>query len=272
MILNFQELPASEVKSRSRIAAAEEALGKREVERMLAFSSYLFGFSRQDVAQAFNYKVPGLMSMIQRVFDEGPHAFMQTQGPRPVSSPGTAPRESVAPTKSLPQDGREAEVRDQVMSLKLNAPMTIEIPFDPTRPADQIFILKCQSAGLLRVQQVADFLNKTPNQIQHMRRKLEETGSVEAVSDLRQGQQQAYKFTEEAQSELLYHLFEDLVEFRSISSIRIHDKIQKALKLEVSDRTIRNYLDELGLPRVKERLIDLAKKKIPSSQLGGMAK
>lgn len=267
MILNFQELLASEVKSRSRIAAAEEALGKREVERVLAFSSYLFGFSRQDVAQAFNYTVPGLMSMIQRVFDEGPHAFMRTQGRRPVSSPGTAPRESVAPTKSI-----EAEVRDQVMSLKLNAPMTLEIPFDSTRPADQIFILKCQSAGLLRVQQVADFLNKTPNQIQHMRRKLEETGNVEAVSDLRQGQQQAYKFTEKAQSELLYHVFEDLLEFKSISSIRIHDKMQKAIKLEVSDRTIRNYLDELGLPRVKERLIDLAKKKIPSSQLGGMVK
>lgn len=272
MILNFQELPASEVKSRSRVAAAEEALGKREVERMLAFSSYLFGLSRQDVAQAFHYTVPGLMSMIQRVFEQGSQAFMQTQGPRPVASPSTAPRESVAPTKSVPQGGIEAAVRDQVMSLKLNAPMTLEIPFDPTRPADQIFILKCQSAGLLRVQQVATFLNKTPNQIQHMRRKLEETGSVEAVSDLRQGQQQAYKFTEEAQSELLYHVFEDLVEFRSISSIRIHNKMQKTLKLEVSDRTIRNYLDELGLPRVKERLIDLAKKKIPSSQLGGMAK
>jgi len=270
MILNFQELTASEVKSRSRIAAAEEALGKRDVERMLAFSSYLFGFSRQDVAQAFNYTVPGLMSMIQRVFEEGPQAFMQTQGPRPLSSPSTAPRESAAPTKSI--EAIDAEVRDQVMSLKLNAPMTLRIPFDPARPADQIFILKCQSAGLLRVQHVADFLNKTPNQIQHMRRKLEATGSVEAVSDLRQGQQQAYKFTEEAQSELLYHVFEDLIESRSISSIRIHDKIQKALKLEVSDRTIRNYLDDLGLPRVKERLIDLVKKKIPSSQLGGMVK
>ena len=173
MILNFQELTASAVKSQSRIAAAEEALGKREVERMLAFSSYLFGFSRQDVAPAFNYTVPGLMSMIQRVFEEGPQAFMQTQGPRPASSPSTAPRESAAPTKSAPQGGIEAEVRDQVMSFKLNAPMTLEIPFDPARPADRIFILTCQRAGLLRVQQVADFLNKTPNQIQHMRRKAE---------------------------------------------------------------------------------------------------
>lgn len=272
MILNFQELTASEVKSRSRIAAAEEALGKREVERMLAFSSYLLGFSRQDIAPAFNYTVPGLRSMIQRVFEEGPQAFVQTQGPRPVSLPSPAPRQFVASTKSVPHGGIEAEVRDQALRLKLNAPMTLEMPFDPARPADQVFILKCQSAGLLRVQQAAEFLNKTPNQIQHMRRKLEETGSVEAVSDLRQGQQQAYKFTEEAQSELLYHVFEDLIEFRSISSIRIQDKIQKALNLEVSDRTIRNYLDELGLPRVKERLIDLAKKKIPSFQLGGMAK
>jgi len=270
MILNFQELAASEVKSRARIAAAEEALGKREVERMLAFSSYLLGFSRQDIAQAFNYTVPGLSSMIQRVFEEGPQAFIQTQGPRPVSSPSMAQRESGSPTKTA--EAIEVEIRDQVMSLKLNAPMTLQIPFDPTRPADQIFVLKCQSAGWLRVQQAADFLNKTPNQIQHMRRKLEETGSVEAVVDLRQGQQRAYKFTEEAQSELLYHLFEDLVEFRSISSIRIHDKLQKALKLEVGDRTIRNYLDDLGLPRVKERLLDLVKKKIPSSPLGGMVK
>lgn len=267
MILNFQELAASEVKAQSRLAAAEEALGKRTVERILAFSSYLFGFAREDIAQAFNYSVPGLMSMVQRVYEEGSQAFMHTQGPRPVSLPSTAQPEPVSLTR--PAEAIEVAVRDQVLNLKLNTPMTLQIPFDPTRPADQIFVLKCQSAGLLRVQQAADFLSKTPNQIQHMRRKLEETGGVEAVLDLRQGQQQAYKFTEQAQSELLYYLFEDLVEFRSISSVRIHDKIQHNLKLEVSDRTIRNYLDELGLPAVKERLIDLAKKKISPSPVGG---
>jgi transposase len=269
VILNFQELATSEVKAQSRLAAAEEALGKRAVERMLAFSSYLLGFSREDIAQAFNYTVPGLMSMVQRVYEEGPLAFLQTQGPRPVSSPSTVQRQPAALAK--PAEAIEVEVRDQVMSLKLNVPMTLQIPFDPTRPADQIFVLKCQSAGWFRVQQAAEFLDKTPNQIQHMRRKLEATGSIEAVLDLRQGQQQAYKFTEEARSELLYYLFEDLVEFRSISSIRIHDKIQKTLKVEVTDRTIRNYLDELGLPGVKERLIELAKKKIPPARVGGTA-
>ena len=269
MTLNFQELAASEVKAQSRMATAEEALGKRAVERMLAFSSYVLGFSRQDVAQAFNYSVPGLMSMVQRVYKEGPVAFLQTQGPRPVSSSHAVQREAAVLAK--PAEAIEVEVRDQSMSLKLNAPTTLQIPFDPTRPADQLFVLKCQSASWFGVQQAAEFLDKTPNQIQHMRRKLEVTGNVEAVLDLRQGQQQAYKFTEEARAELLYCLVEDLVESRSISSIRIHDKIRKTLNLEVTDRTIRNYLDELGLPKVKERLIEFAKKKIPPFPRGGTA-
>jgi hypothetical protein len=41
MILNFQQYNVSSLKQQTRIAVAEEVLGKRTVERLLAFSSYL---------------------------------------------------------------------------------------------------------------------------------------------------------------------------------------------------------------------------------------
>jgi len=268
MILNFQDLNLSETKSNSRLAAAESALGKRTVERILAFSCYLSGAPRQDIAPAFNYTVPGMNSFVRRLYEQGPEAFSQTQGPRRPSEASTSEPnpETSGPTKSA--EIVEAEIDNHVMNLKINAPTTLRIPFDPIRATDQIFALKCQNAGLLTLQQAANFLNKTPNQIQHMRRKMKETGGVEAVLDQRLGQQKSYKFTEKAQSELLYALFEDLVESRSISSIRLHDKIEKRLSLGISDRTIRTYLDGLGLPHVKARLIELVKKKIPHSRGG----
>lgn len=266
MILNFQDLNVSETKSKSRLAAAESALGKRTVERILAFACYLFGAPRQDIAHAFNYTVPGMNSFVQRVYEQGPEAFSQTQGPRRPSPTSTPEPRAVVPTKSV--EIVEVEIDNNVMNLKINAPTTLRIPFDPTWPTDKIFVLKCQSAGFLSLQQAANFLNKTPNQIQHMRRKMKEAGSVEAVLDQRQGQQKSYKFTEKAQSELLYGLFEDLVESGSISSIRLHDKLEKRLSLGISDRTIRTYLEGLGLPQVKGRLVALVKKKIPHSRGG----
>lgn len=266
MVLNFQDLNVSETKSNSRLAAAESALGKRTVERILAFACYLFGAPRQEVAHAFNYTVPGMNSFVQRVYEQGPEAFSQTQGPRRPSEASTPEPRAAVPTK--PVEIVEVEVDNNVMNLKINAPTTLRIPFDSTRPTDKIFVLKCQSAGFVSLQQAADFLNKTPNQIQHMRRKMKETGSIEAVLDQRRGQQKPYKFTEEAQSELLYGLFEDLIESRSISSVRLLDKIEKKLNLGISDRTVRTYLDGLGLPQVKARLLELVKKKIPHSRVG----
>jgi transposase/competence protein ComGC len=263
MILDFQQFSISEVKQQSRLAAAEAALGKRTIERLLAFSSYLLGGSRQDIAQTFHYSIPGLTSMVQRVYQQGPEAFTQVQGPRQKSLKKLITPEAIISTK--PKDAIETEIIDNMLKIKVNIPTTLEIPFDPEQPIDQLFILKCQNAGLFSIQQAADLLKNTPNQIQHKKRKLEKMGGVEAVLDLRQGQQNAYKFSDEAQSALIYHLVEDLIEHRSISSIRIHDKLSKALKLEVSDRTVRNHLENLGLSRIKANLIEFIKKKIPSS-------
>ncbi|MFQ5709850.1 MAG: hypothetical protein ACE5HO_20540 [bacterium] len=258
MILNFQDFTRSEAKSQTRLAAAESALGKRTVERIMAFSSYLSGAKRDHIARVFNYTVPGLNSFIQRLYQQGSEAFSRTQGPGSASPsllPELKPVAPIPPAKAL-----EVEVENHVMNLKVKAPTTIQIPFEPTRPSDQLVVLKCQSAGLLTIQQVADFLNKTPNQIQHLRRKMKATEGIDLFSDLRGGQPKPYKFTEKAQAELLYYFFEDLVAFRSISSIRIHEKLEKALSLGVSDRTVRTHLDALILPEIKARLLELVKK------------
>jgi transposase len=255
MIRNFQQFNISEIKQQTRISTAEAALGKRTVERLLAFSSYLFGFSRQDVAKTFNYTVPGLASMIQRVYQHGPESFTQVQGQKQKSFQKDIKVESEL------KNAIETKVIENVMNIKVNLPTTLAIPFDPSNPSDQLFVLKCQQAGIFSIPQASDLLDKTSNQIQNMKRKLTRTGGVEAVLDQRQGQKKTYKFSPEAQSELLYYVVEDLVEHHSISSIRIHEKLTSSLKLEISDRMVRNHLEKLGLSRIKANLIELAKKK-----------
>jgi transposase len=263
VMLNFQNLNISEIKQQKRIEAAENALGEQTIRRMLAFSSYLMGFQRQDIAENFNYTIPGLASMIKRIQNEGTVAFSKSQGPKKDNIPFLEqPRAIVTPktTNSI-----EATVKRELLTIKVNNPITLDIPFHVEHAADQLFIIKCYEAGMFTIQQTGKILQKTSNQIQTMKKKLKQTGGLAAVQDQRQGQQRAYKFPAEAQSELFYCLVEDLIVHRSISSIRIHDKLTKNLGFSISDRMVRNYLESFGLSSIRADLIKLAKKKILSS-------
>ena len=263
-MLNFQDLNFSEIKQQHRIEAAKSALGEQTVNRVLAFSNYLMGASRKEIAKAFNYSVPGLASMVQRVQQQGTCAFSYNQGPR-TEETSRRPIELKATVSSPMKDAIEFNIDTNTLNIKINNPLEMKICFNPEHTADQIFILKCHEAGIITIQQAANFLEKTSNQIQTMIRKLKQTGGVEAVQDHRQGQKQAYKFSEEAKSNLFYYFFEDLITHRSISSIRIHNKLSQDLKIGISDRMVRNYLENIGLTAIKPRLIELAKKKISVS-------
>lgn len=260
MIPNFQQYKVSSLKQQTRIAVAEQALGKRTVERLLAFSSYLFGYSRKDIAETFNYTVAGLSSLVQRVHNNGVEAFMYSQGPK--STPGLERKNDDLTVSTKPKDIMESKIIDSSITIIIKKPTVVEVAFNNANVSDQIFILKCQQAGIFTIQQAADILNKTSNQVQNMKRKLKDTGGVAAVIDQRRGQQQFYKFSQAAQLELLYCFIEDLIENRSISSIRIHQKLINKLDIEITDRMIRNHLERLGLLQIKTNLVELAKKKI----------
>jgi len=260
MILNFQQFDVSSIKQQTRIAAAEAALGKRTVERLLAFSSYLLGYSRQDVAETFNYTVAGLASLVQRVSNNGVEAVMYSQGPK--QQPVLEKNNADLTVATQPKDIIASKIIDSSLTIIINKPTILEVPFNRAKVSDQLFIMKCQEAGIFTIPQAADILNKTSNQIQNMKRKLKDSGGVAAVIDQRHGQKQCYKFTKEAQSELLYCFIEDLIENRSISSIRIHQRLINKLDVAITDRMIRNHLERLGLLQIKTNLVELAKKKI----------
>lgn len=262
-MLNFQDLNLSAIKQHNRIEVAKSALGEQTVNRILAFSSYLMGAPRKEIAEAFNYSVPGLASMVQRIQQEGTCAFSYNQGPR--TQDVLKPVEPKTMVSSTIKDFIETNIDANILNIRINNPLEMKISFNPEHTADQIFILKCQEAGIITIQQAANFLQKTSNQIQTMIRKLKQTGGIEAVQDQRQGQKQAYKFSDEAKSNLFYYFFEDLITHRSISSIRIHDKLSQDFKIGISDRMVRNYLESIGLSAIKARLIELAKKKISVS-------
>ncbi len=259
-MLNFQDLNFSEIKQQHRIEAAKSTLGEQTVNRILAFSNYLMGAPRNKIAETFNYSVPGLASMVQRIQQQGTRAFSYNQGPR--TEDASRPIEPKAMTSSAIKNAIESNIDANNLNIKINNPLELKVAFNPNHTADQIFILKCQQAGILTIQQAANCLHKTSNQIQTMIHKLKQTGGVEAVQDQRQGQKQTYKFSDEAKSNLFYYFFEDLITHRSISSIRIHNKLTQDLKIAISDRMIRNYLENIGLSAIKPRLIELAKKKI----------
>jgi len=264
MMLNFQDFNLSEIKRQNRIEVAKSALGEQTVNRVLAFSSYLMGAPRKEIAETFNYSVPGLASLVQRIQQEGTRAFSYQQGPRTEEFSRPSEPQLLVATAAI-KGVIESNIEAHILNIKINKPLELKLSINPEQTADQIFILKCQHAGIITIQQAANFLQKTSNQIQTMIRKLKQTGGIEAVQDQRQGQKQAYKFSDEAKSNLVYYFVEDLITHRSISSIRIHNKLRQDLTVEISDRMVRHYLEHLGLSAIKPRLIELVKKKISAS-------
>ena len=117
----------------------------------------------------------------------------------------------------------------------------------------KIVLLTLLDAKLLSFAQVAQALGLSEERTRKLRKALIEE-DVNAVLDKRRGQQREYLVTPEVKSELIQQFVANALSGWPTSGRAIAEELQERCEIEVSERSVRLYVDKLGLSNIKETL------------------
>lgn len=232
--------------AKTRVAQAQQLLGPRVVQRLLAFALYLLGAKRSAIGQSLNIPAETVKSMIKTINRDGIAGLedrrcataknLQSQKPAPVS----CREEDSSLVINLGIPGRE-------LKIPRNDPLLLKA-----------VIVSMANNRLLSKQKAAQVLNITSSYMSTLARKLHEEGAV-SLADKRQGQKHDYRVPAPVKGEIIQQFAADIVCHGQTSSDKISTELKQRCGLELSPRTIRHHLALLGLKPVKRSLPQLIK-------------
>ena len=118
-------------------------------------------------------------------------------------------------------------------------------------------LLSLVNAGLLSVQETATVLGIHAAHCRELARKLASHDVEESLIDKRQGLKKEFLFTPEVKSELIQQFVLNALGGFATSGRAIKEDLQQRCEIEVSERSIRLYLNKLGLSEIKGSLLAL---------------
>jgi hypothetical protein len=118
-------------------------------------------------------------------------------------------------------------------------------------------LLSLLNAGLLSVQDCAESLGIHAAHCRELAKKLTQADVPESLVDQRKGQKRDYVVKTEVKAELIQQLVARTIAGKPTSSEVIAEQVKKRTKTEVSARTVRLYMQKLGLTQVKQGLPEL---------------
>lgn len=232
--------------SKPRVAQAQQLLGLRVVQRLLAFALYLLGAKRSAIGQALNIPTETVKSMIKNINRDGIAGLedrrcassrnLESQKPAPISC--REEYNSLVIDFGIP--GRE-------LKIPRNDPLLLKA-----------VIVSMAKNRLLSKREAAQALNITSSYMTTLTRRLHEEGAA-SLADKRQGQKNDYRVPAPVKGEIIQQFAADIVCYDQTSSDRISAELKERCGLELSPRTIRHHLSLLGLKPVKRSLPQLIK-------------
>lgn len=230
--------------SKTRVAKAQQFLGSRVVQRLLAFALYLLGAKRSAIGQVLNIPTETVKSMIKTINRDGIAGFEDRRcaSAKNLESPKPAPVSCREQDNSLVIDfgipGRE-------LKIPRNDPLLLKA-----------VIVSMANNRLLSKREAAQALNITSSYMSTLTRRLQEEGAA-SLGDKRQGQKHDYRVPAPVKGEIIQQLAADIVCHGQTSSDKISAELKERCGLELSPRTIRHHLSLLGLKPVKRSLPQL---------------
>lgn len=243
MMLNCQSLHFSEQCSLQRMDIARGTLGENVVKRIICFGLYLLGASRSSLSSSLNIPPDTIKSSNKRILQNGIAAFKDnryksTLSILPPPKKGSSPRLSIK--------GEFVKINFDFHEQPISIPFKNNIQL-------KVVLLTLLDAGFLAAQDVSEVLGYTPNHVQALNNKLK-TEDVYALIDKRQGQKTEYRFTPEIKAELVNQVAANVISGHPTSSRILSENLDKRCNLKLPERSIRFYINKLGLSKMSKSL------------------
>jgi len=245
MICPQLESKRSENLSQKRITRAINTLGEGVVIRILAFASYLMGWSYEDIARNYGYSIPGLKSLLQQVLLQGVERFVDQRRKDAWQSPYVEP-----PAVKCQVD---LEQRDDGMVVNIEK-ASLFIKEEDTLARKTLAILLVDS-GVLTQKEAAELTGTKPLAVSKNYQAFKAEGAAGLV-DKREGQKQEYRFTPQVKGELIRGYSLKALENISPSSSVLAQHLSEVFGQPFSRRSVSYHLDQTGLNLVGPRIVE----------------
>jgi len=241
------DLDYSSTHQNNRLSQARNVLGTVLVNRIIAFTLFLFGANRKDIAKYLQVPHDTLLSFYTRVTKFGFSGFEDRrtkstqQSETKINEWGCSIKES--------QLELHCGSKNKIIHIPKNNPLQLKTT-----------ILTFLDNGLISRKEAAQALGFSCGNIDKLLRKMR-SEDVSGLIDKRQGQQQDYVFTSEIKSELILQFALNAVSGKSTSGSALANDLKERTQLDLSDRSIRMYISKLGLKNIDEKLRLMIEKK-----------
>lgn len=249
MVSPLFESKRSESLSQKRITRAVNTLGKGVVFRILAFASYLMGWSYKDIARSFGYSVPGLKSLVQQVLSQGVERFVD-QRRKDAWQPPLVESPAEKGEVSLEKKDDGVVVHIQKVSLFIREEDTL------SRKTLAMLLI---DSGVMTQKKAAEITGTKPLAVSKNFQAFKAEGAAGLV-DKREGQKQDYRFSPEVKGELIYgYSMKALENIRPSSSI-LARHLSSVFGRPFSRRSVSYHLGQTGLNLVGPKIVEDAQR------------
>ena len=243
--MDFQDLTFSAAKSKARIAKALRVFPKLLLMKLIGFVLYLLGAPRRAVAERIGMPEESLKTAIRVATNEGFDALQDRRiSVRSVPIPLEKPE--VTPIRMTCDDGRWTIVL-------AGGHGEISVP-DENSLQLRTLVLSLLGARLVEAKESARVLGLSESHCRSLAAQLRQDDVDKVLMDKRQGQQREYRMGSAQKSALIQEVVERGIAGTSTSSGSLAEAIAEQTQVQVSPRTVRLYIEKLGLKAVRESL------------------
>ncbi len=240
-MIDCQTIPFSEELQQQRMAQAQTILGNRVVKHIMCFVLYLFGVDRKSISDLLRTPPGTIRSIIRAILHDGLPALEDR-------------RKSSSTFLPLPEKILKVTVRtgEQSVIIDFGDAGELTIPRQNTLQV-KVILLTLLANNLITTREVAAVLGFSTVHTLNLANQLQ-ADDVIALIDKRQGQQQEYRFTPEVKAELIQQFVLDIVSIGKSSGKLLANHLQERCALVLSERSIRDHINKLGLSGIKKSL------------------
>lgn len=248
-------LAFSEALSDKRLKKARASLGTNVIGRIIGYTFFLLGAKREDIAQYLHMPLGTLFSFLTRVDHYGILAFEDRR--KSLSLEAVKTETALKVTLDVTEESF-------IIQLGRNEE-TIRIPRENMLQC-KVILLSFLNSGLLSAKEISEVLGFSERHTRDLKNRLYDQDAY-CLIDKRKGQLQDYRFTPDVKAELIQQVAANAVTNKPTSSRVISEQLNKRCGLNLTDRSVRLHMKNLGLPKISKSLPTLIEdlKKTPKN-------
>ncbi len=236
----------SEDKSQIRMKRAKKLFGETFVTKMIAFTLYLLGTTRDDIAHYTLMPKGTLFSLLTRVSKNGLAGLIDQRIQKK--------RKSEAKTQTATLSCK-TDIDGNILLRSGSSESHLSVTSGDILHR-KILLLTFLENNLISYEIVAETLNISKRHVSNLCKKLREEG-VKGLLDQRIGQKNDYVFSPKIKSELILQFVTNVSSNNKTSGHAIATDLYKRTGLDLAERSVRMHLSKLGLNSLVSKMKEM---------------